>query len=48
MRYRKVNDYYLEDTYTGLKIDQNKALELLNNYEEALKNEPGESDIKSN
>ena len=35
-RYKKLNDFYLLDTYTGLKIDQNKALELLNNYEEAL------------
>lgn len=38
-RYKQLNQYYILDTYTGLKIDQNKALELLNNYEEALKNE---------
>ena len=47
MRYVKFNDFYLLDTYTKMKIDQNKALELLNNYEEALKNEPGEPNTQS-
>ena len=47
MRYIKLNDFYLLDTYTKMKIDQSKALELLNTYEEALKNEPGEPNTQS-
>ena len=47
MRYVKLNDFYLLDTYTKMKIDQNKALELLNTYEEALKNEPGKPNTQS-
>lgn len=48
MRYIKLNDFYLLDTYTKMKISQDKALELLNTYEEALKNEPGEPNTTSN
>ena len=36
MRYRQINNYYIEDTYTGKKITLTQACELLNNYEEAL------------
>ena len=36
MRYVKLNEHYLKDTYTGMKISQDKALELLNQYENEL------------
>ena len=36
MRYKTLNKYYIQDTYTGIKINQKKAVELLNKYEEAL------------
>ena len=46
MRYKTLNKYYIQDTYTGIKINQKKAVELLNKYEEAL-NELAKPTIKS-
>lgn len=46
MRYKTLNKYYIQDTYTGIKINQKKAVELLNKYEEAL-NEFTQSTVKS-
>lgn len=37
MRFKKINDYYLEDQLTGKKITFTEACKLLNNYEEQNK-----------
>lgn len=34
MRYEKINDYYIQDTYTGKKLTLNDIVTLLNVYEE--------------
>jgi len=43
MRYERTNDYYIEDKYTGQKLNQKDSVERLNQYErilqEILKNE---------
>lgn len=37
MRYERTNDYYIEDTYTGQKLNQNDTIERLNQYENILR-----------
>lgn len=37
MRYERLNEHYIIDTYTGMKLNQKKCIEQLNNYEEHLK-----------
>ena len=34
MRYQRLNEYYILDTYTQSKLNQDDAIELLNRYEE--------------
>jgi hypothetical protein len=36
MRYQKLNDYYIEDTYTGQRLDQKRTIQRLNKYEHEL------------
>ena len=36
MRYERTNDYYIEDKYTGQKLNQMDAVERLNTYERIL------------
>lgn len=36
MRYERTNDYYIEDTYIGQKLNQNDTIERLNQYERIL------------
>ena len=38
-RYRQLNDYYIEDTYTGQKLDQKRTIRRLNQYETILQKE---------
>lgn len=38
-RYEKINDYYIEDKYTGKKLTLTEIEKLLNNYEETLQNQ---------
>lgn len=33
MRYERINEYYIEDTHTGKKLNQTDAIHTLNNYE---------------
>ena len=35
-RYIKINDYYIEDQYTGQKLDQKRTIKRLNKYEAIL------------
>ena len=37
MRYERTNDYYIEDKYTGQKLNQNDTIERLNQYENILR-----------
>lgn len=39
MRYRQINNYYLEDTITGRKITFREACRLLNQYEDEKHNQ---------
>lgn len=32
-RYEPINDYYIEDKYTGQKLNQKETVERLNQYE---------------
>ena len=41
-RYRQLNDYYIEDTYTGQKLDQKRTIRRLNQYETILQKEINE------
>ena len=36
MRYRKLNNHYIEDTWTGHKITLNEVCQLLNKYDEQV------------
>lgn len=36
MRYQQINDFYIEDKYTGQKLNQNDTIERLNQYERIL------------
>ena len=36
MRYQQINQYYIEDTYTGQKLDQKQTINRLNQYEHEL------------
>lgn len=39
MRYHQINDYYIEDKFTGRKITLTQACRLLNKYDENLLDE---------
>ena len=39
MRYQQINQYYIEDTYTGQKLDQKQTINRLNQYETQLTKE---------
>ena len=36
MRYERLNEHYILDTYTGMKLNQKKCIEQLNNYENTI------------
>ena len=36
MRYEKLNEYYIEDKYTGQKLNQTDTIKRLNTYEQVL------------
>ena len=42
-RYEKINDYYIQDNYTGQKLDQKRAIRRLNKYEYELRKETKET-----
>ena len=39
MRYKRLNEHYILDEYTGIKLNQKDTLERLNKYEDLLKDE---------
>ena len=42
-RYEKINDYYIQDNFTGQKLDQKRAIRRLNKYEHELRKETKET-----
>ena len=38
-RYKRLNDYYIIDEYTGQKLDQTRVIQRLNKYETVLRKE---------
>ena len=36
MRYEKLNDFYIQDNYTGQKLTLQKSIKRLNQYEQIL------------
>ena len=38
-RYKRLNEYYILDNYTGQKLDMKRTIQRLNRYETALKKE---------
>lgn len=36
MRYKRLNEHYILDTYTGMKLNQKDTLERLNRYEDLI------------
>lgn len=36
MRYTRLNEHYILDTYTGMKLNQKDTLERLNRYEDLI------------
>ena len=42
MRYKRLNDYYIIDQYTGQKLDQKRTIKRLNKYEHELRKETEE------
>jgi len=38
-RYKRLNDYYIIDEYTGQKLDQTRVIQRLNRYEYELQKE---------
>ena len=41
-RYKRLNDYYIIDEYTGQKLDQTRVIQRLNRYEHELRKETEE------
>ena len=36
MRYKRLNEHYILDNYTGIKLNQKDTLERLNRYEDLI------------
>ena len=41
-RYKRLNDYYILDNYTGQKLDMKRTIQRLNRYETVLRKETEE------
>ena len=42
-RYKRLNDYYILDNYTGQKLDMKRTIQRLNRYEHELQKETEET-----
>ena len=42
-RYKRLNEYYILDNYTGQKLDQKRTIQRLNKYEIELQKETEET-----
>ena len=42
-RYKRLNEYYILDNYTGQKLDMKRTIQRLNRYEVELRKETGET-----